>query len=75
MKIDKAAFDAMSEFLPGLKVHEEHPWEQVGRCVFCVPCGDRLYQGTIPEGHPVGHRQSKQPRNMLAEFRDRWGQA
>jgi hypothetical protein len=54
--------------------HEDHPWEQVGRCVVCVPCGTRLYQGTIPEGHPIGHRESKPPRNLLAEFRDRWGQ-
>lgn len=53
--------------------HMDHPWEKVGRCVFCVPCGERLYQGTIPEGHPVGQRQSKPPRNLLAEFRDRWG--
>lgn len=53
--------------------HDEHPWEQVGRCVYCVPCGERLYQGTIPAGHPVGHRQSKPPRDLLGEFRQRWG--
>lgn len=53
--------------------HADHPWEQVGRCVFCVPCSTRLYQGTIPAGHPVGQRPSKPPRNLLAEFRARWG--
>jgi hypothetical protein len=25
-----------------------HPWRQVGRCVYCVPCGVRLYQGILP---------------------------
>jgi hypothetical protein len=56
-----------------LTAHGEHPWTQIGRCVYCVPCGERLYQGTIPEGHPVGRFPSKPQRNLLNEFRERWG--
>ena len=66
--------DVAEAFAARLADHADHPWEQVGRCVFCVTCGDRLYSGTIPEGHPVGRRQTKPPRNLLAEFRNRWGQ-
>lgn len=29
--------------------HVEHPWEQVGSCVYCTPCGVRLYQGRVPD--------------------------
>jgi hypothetical protein len=25
----------------------DHPHEQAGRCVYCKPCGKRLYQGTV----------------------------
>jgi hypothetical protein len=65
---------AFGEHLAGvLREHLDHPWEQVGRCVFCAACGARLYQGTIPEGHPVGRRSTKPARSLLAEFRDRWG--
>lgn len=57
-----------------MSAHGEHPWTQIGRCVFCVPCGERMYQGTIPEGHPVGRFPSKpQPKPLIESFRDRWG--
>jgi len=25
----------------------DHPHEKVGRCVYCKPCGRRLYQGGV----------------------------
>lgn len=28
--------------------HSEHKWGQQGRCVYCVDCGVRLYQGKLP---------------------------
>jgi hypothetical protein len=32
-----------------LAEHDDHPWSQVGPCVYCDPCGIRLYQGSIPD--------------------------
>ena len=29
--------------------HEDHEWREVPPCVYCVPCGLRLYQGSLPE--------------------------
>lgn len=56
--------------------HEQHPWEQIGRCVYCATCGERLYQGTIPKGHPVGRYQDKQSKpkqpTLIEQFRERW---
>jgi hypothetical protein len=36
-----------------IQPHEEHPWRAIGRCVYCGPCGVRLYQGTMPKDHEV----------------------
>lgn len=36
-----------SEDCPICKVHVTSLYKQ-GRCVFCHPCGDRLWQGQIP---------------------------
>lgn len=41
-----AAFDAWAK---GLADHEDHPWKQVGLCVYCEQCGVRLYQGDLPD--------------------------
>jgi hypothetical protein len=55
--------------------HTEHCWEQVGRCVYCVDCGQRLYQGSIPREHTnikkriYGIATPKATRDM----RNRWG--
>ena len=27
--------------------HKDHKKKQVGRCVYCVDCGERLYQGKL----------------------------
>ena len=32
-----------------LAEHADHPWSQVGPCVYCDDCGTRLYQGELPE--------------------------
>ena len=45
--------------------HDEHPWHQVGRYVYCGPCGARLYQGTMPVDHEVYVIPTK-PRKMSA---------
>lgn len=63
------------QFLDDLfRAHEGHPWRQVGRCVYCSceESGPRLYQGTIPEGHPIAPPRPRKP--MPAdEMRRRWG--
>lgn len=41
------AFDLNETFA----FHADHCWEQVGRCVYCVDCNTRLYQGHIPPDH------------------------
>jgi hypothetical protein len=30
-----------------LAEHAEHPWQQVGPCVYCDACNVRLYQGEV----------------------------
>lgn len=27
--------------------HDREGWEQIGRCVYCRPCGTRLFQGRL----------------------------
>jgi hypothetical protein len=60
-----------------IMAHDEHEWEQVGRCVYCHDCGVRLYQGTIPPSHTAV--QVKTERDYAVnpkagdEMRKRWG--
>jgi hypothetical protein len=61
--------------------HDEHTWTQVGRCVYCADCNQRLYQGTIP----ATHTKVKQPQNRswddaqdpvaTRNMRARWGKS
>lgn len=43
---------AVSAFIEGLLAHKDHPKRQVGPCVYCIPCGVRLYQGEDPNAEP-----------------------
>jgi len=45
---------AVEAFGAQLAEHAPHPWRQVGGCVYCVPCGLRLYQGDLPEHKDPG---------------------
>lgn len=58
--------DALNELLAE---HSEHRWQQVGRCVYCE-CGSRLYQGTVPEGHPTFTPPYKP--TAADKMRERW---
>jgi hypothetical protein len=51
--------------------HADHPWYRVGRCVYCGPCGARLYQGAVPPDHPI----YTPPRQALPsdDMRRKWG--
>lgn len=49
---DSALEEAMVAFIDGLVAHADHPKKQVGPCVYCEPCGVRLYQGEDPQARP-----------------------
>lgn len=72
-----ASFDiycAIERFNPDIWNHVDHPWRQVGRCVYCGVCeGVRLYQGNIPYNHPAIVNIGGIPSREAREMRDRWG--
>lgn len=45
-------YKTLIQLNPEVANHIKHPWRQVGRCVYCGPCGVRLYSGIIPDKHP-----------------------
>lgn len=55
--------------------HEDHLWEQVGRCVYCVDCELRLYQGRIPLDHTKAIERPARWTDTKATnaMRNRWG--
>ena len=55
--------------------HMDHPWEKIGRCIYCGPCGTRLYQGTIPRGHPIFDTPKPKRQSQADQMRDRWGKS
>lgn len=44
--IPESVLDAVVDLLTS---HAEHPWSQVGSCVWCDACGIRLYHGDLPD--------------------------
>ena len=56
--------------------HDAHTWTQIGRCVYCADCNERLYQGTIPPSHArvKTPRRWDEPVNPAAtrNMRERW---
>jgi|SRR5215471_2140501 len=63
--------EVMALFEAVMAEHMEHEWEQLGRCVWCWPCGVRLYQGRVPDDHPMHVRV--RGRSMADQMRERWG--
>jgi hypothetical protein len=72
MTLDKdTTRKALESFNEMLELHEAHTWEQVGRCVYCADCGERLYQGYLPkERRPV--RRAPATPQSTQEMRARW---
>jgi hypothetical protein len=71
---DGPIMDAVQALWDEIAKHEDHTWEQVGRCVFCMDCHQRLYQGTIPPSHiKVRRRRQGQSPKATQEMRARWG--
>jgi hypothetical protein len=64
----------LAAFEASLRAHDEHTWEQIGRCVYCADCQTRLYQGRIPTSHTQvrRRRQGQEPKSTTA-MRERWG--
>ena len=75
MSLDQEQLAAVTAYFEGIARHQDHTWEQVGRCVYCVDCDERLYQGRIPPEHrnvkcrSYGVHTPKETRDM----RTRWG--
>jgi hypothetical protein len=63
---------ALESFNDTLEIHEAHTWEQVGRCVYCTDCGERLYQGYLPKDRRQPRRTPAEPKSTQ-EMRARWG--
>jgi hypothetical protein len=62
---------ALEDWSAGLEIHEAHTWKQVGRCVYCADCGDRLYQGYLPKDRRPPRRAPAEPK-ATTEMRSRW---
>jgi hypothetical protein len=59
--------------------HDEHTWTQIGRCVYCADCNQRLYQGTIPATHTKVRASSRwveaSDPSATRNMRERWGKS
>lgn len=55
-----------------IEAHMDHPWHIVGRCVYCGPCGLRLYAGRIPEDHPIYRPPPSRSKTAARTMRERW---
>jgi hypothetical protein len=45
---DAVANQRVTDLFDELASHADHQMKQIGRCVYCVPCNARLYQGRAP---------------------------
>jgi len=64
---------AVEAFFAEIAEHDDHAWQQVGRCVYCHDCGLRLYQGTMPKSHEKVYVPSPRTPKATQEMRARWG--
>jgi hypothetical protein len=69
-----AAAAAVNAMFEEIARHEDHAWQQIGRCVYCMDCGERLYQGRIPASHAnVKIRARGGSPKATRDMRERWG--
>jgi hypothetical protein len=67
-------------FVKSLAKHDEHTWAKVGRCVYCVDCNTRLFNGDIPREHqnvgtfPTKPKQPDTATKMLELRKARYGE-
>jgi hypothetical protein len=62
---------ALEAFDQQLALHEDHTWQQTGRCVYCADCGERLYQGYLPAERRKPKKAPPEPA-ATTEMRERW---
>lgn len=43
-----SVMDVLAQYVDDIARHRDHLLRQVGRCVYCDDCNERLYQGTLP---------------------------
>ena len=73
---DGHIMDAVQAMWDEIARHDDHEWEQIGRCVYCADCSQRLYQGTIGPTHTkVRRRRQGQEPKSTTEMRKRWGKS
>jgi hypothetical protein len=69
------AAEAVNAMFAEIARHDDHAWQQIGRCVYCHDCQERLYQGRIPASHTnvkVLTPRSGTPKTTR-DMRARWG--
>lgn len=74
MNDQEAIRKALEDWSARLEIHEAHTWGQVGRCVYCRDCGERLYQGFLPKDRKPPLRRASEPK-ATQEMRARWGKS
>lgn len=62
-----AAINAM------LAAHADHEWVQVGPCVYCDDCNERLFQGRLAGGRKDRESRPVQTPKETRDMRARWG--
>jgi hypothetical protein len=68
-----AALAAIENLFTEIAGHDNHAWQQVGRCVYCHDCNQRLYQGKIPSDHTKVYRKASSTPKANRDMRTRWG--
>jgi hypothetical protein len=69
-----STLDYLPDFVHEIvRPHLDHEWHKVGRCVYCGPCNQRLYEGQLPPGHPVWTPPKRKRASTVGEdMRARW---
>jgi hypothetical protein len=68
MNIEEQILESISATLDK---HLDHKWKQVGRCVYCHDCGERLYQGQLPADRREPKPKPVEPK-ATTDMRQRW---
>lgn len=70
MTVEQQVLEAIAATLD---LHIDHAWKQVGRCVYCDDCGERLYQGSLPPDRKPSKPRPRPEPKTTTDMRQRWG--